>query len=59
MGPAPAASNNRNQGKCLGTKLGALHLTLDGTLCNYKNTVPPSVVEAIRVARANGHVITL
>ena len=21
----PAASNNRNQGKCLGTKLGALH----------------------------------
>ena len=27
MGPAPAASNNRNQGKCLGTKPGALHLS--------------------------------
>ena len=26
LGPAPAASNNRNQGKCLGTKPGALHL---------------------------------
>ncbi|MEJ4119904.1 hypothetical protein, partial [Corynebacterium marquesiae] len=25
LGPAPAASNNRNQGKCLGTKPGALH----------------------------------
>lgn len=25
MGAAPAASNNRNQGKCLGTKPGALH----------------------------------
>ncbi|MCF6788150.1 hypothetical protein L3H49_10545, partial [Corynebacterium sp. MC-01] len=24
LGPAPAASNNRNQGKCLGTKPGAL-----------------------------------
>ncbi|MDK4331474.1 hypothetical protein QPX50_11285, partial [Corynebacterium accolens] len=26
LGPAPAASNNRNQGKCLGTKPGALHV---------------------------------
>ncbi|WP_258867421.1 IS3 family transposase [Corynebacterium jeikeium] len=25
LGAAPAASNNRNQGKCLGTKPGALH----------------------------------
>ena len=27
LGPAPAASNNRNQGKCLGTKPGALQFT--------------------------------
>ena len=26
LGPAPAASNNRNQGKCLGTKPGALQI---------------------------------
>ncbi|MCG7448830.1 recombinase family protein [Corynebacterium aurimucosum] len=28
LGPAPAASNNRNQGKCLGTKPGALQLVV-------------------------------
>ena len=29
MEAEPAARNNRNQGKCLGTKLGALHAALD------------------------------
>ncbi|MGV0351973.1 hypothetical protein ACUY2G_13930, partial [Corynebacterium guaraldiae] len=34
LGPAPAASNNRNQGKCLGTKPGALHRPVEETLLN-------------------------
>ena len=40
LGPAPAASNNRNQGKCLGTKPGALQTCCLPT-CNPTNNHRP------------------
>ncbi len=36
-----------------------LFIDVDGTLTNYENQIPNSAVEAIRAARANGHIICL
>ena len=34
-----------------------IFIDVDGTLVDYDNVLPPSAVEAIRKARANGHKI--
>ena len=46
MGPAPAASNNRNQGKRLGTKPGALHRALNRTTPAEAYTALPKALPA-------------
>ena len=36
-----------------------IFIDVDGTLTNYENQIPPSAVDAIKAARANGHKIYL
>ena len=34
-----------------------IFIDVDGTLVNYENQIPASAIEAIRQARANGHLV--
>ena len=55
MGAAPAASKNRNQGKCLGTKPGTLqHLT--NILAPHKISVELTGAECIAIKDNNEHI---
>lgn len=36
-----------------------IFVDVDGTVCDYEGTVPDSAVQAIRAARANGHLVYL